>query len=90
MTNIEELLERIKALPEIERQELFDGLSDVLYKDKQEHLVDQTFNSQHISQLEGELSTSESEVDYYRNMADRLQTDVNSFEKKIQDIKNIL
>jgi DNA replicative helicase MCM subunit Mcm2 (Cdc46/Mcm family) len=89
MTNIEQLLERIKALPEIELQEFMEELEGHLDRENLDHLSS-TFSRSKISSLEERIEELEEEVKDGEKLLDEARDEAEDSEKVLGDVKKIL
>lgn len=84
----EHLIETINGLSELEMDELLRGISEVLYRNKMEHLIDNHFEVG--DEISGELYEVKEERDNLERQVEQLEADLSRYKKIIMNIKNEL
>lgn len=89
---MEELLSKVRSLPEIELLEFIQGLGDHLTKNKMEHLIDQVFEvgEEELSEMQNKVNNLEEEISSLEDSRDEWRSTCETAARKLEDIKKIL
>src|SRR5688572_8015035 len=86
-TRIENLIESVKALPEIDLQELFEGLHDHITKNNLSHVIHSCYGTKDDLI---EIDNLELKINELKDETESLEGDVNDLKEKIYDVEGVL